>query len=56
MQRSGVQFPERVREASPIFTPPVTRQFQQTEQGNGMPQQGSVTLDEAMASDSQTLR
>ncbi|KAI3927115.1 hypothetical protein MKX01_029883 [Papaver californicum] len=56
LRRSGVQFPERSRDAAPIHTPPVAasapRHFQA---GYGMPSDTSRRLDEAMASETGNL-
>ncbi|KAL5709834.1 hypothetical protein ACHQM5_020473 [Ranunculus cassubicifolius] len=52
LRRSGVEFPQRSRDAAPIFTPPVTNPLTRHAQtGYGMPSNTSVRLDEAMASE-----
>lgn len=57
LQRSGVQFPQRSSDAAPIFTPPVSHQIVGHPQaGYGMPSNSSRRLDEAMASEIETLR
>ena len=57
VQRTGVEFPERVKNAAPIFTPPLTRGITGHSQlGYGMPSHIASTLDEAMASEMSGLR
>jgi len=52
LQRTGVEFPERVKNTAPIFTPPLTRGITgQSQPGYGMPSHIASTLDEAMASE-----
>ncbi|KAG9455176.1 hypothetical protein H6P81_008080 [Aristolochia fimbriata] len=56
LRRSGVQFPQRTREAAPIFTPPVTHPTaRHAIAGYGMPSNTTRRLDEAMASDMESL-
>ncbi|KAK9124668.1 hypothetical protein Sjap_014270 [Stephania japonica] len=56
LRRAGVEFPERSRDAAPIFTPPVTSSsLRQYQPGFGMPSNSSIRLDEAMASETETL-
>lgn len=52
LRHSGVQFPQRSPDASPIFTPPVTHPPQAN---YGMPSNSSTRLDEAMASEIENL-
>ncbi|KAL3536589.1 hypothetical protein ACH5RR_005050 [Cinchona calisaya] len=52
LRRSGVHFPQRSIDTAPIFTPPITRHPQP---GYGMPSNSSTRLDEAMASEMETL-
>ncbi|KAH9309828.1 hypothetical protein KI387_037739, partial [Taxus chinensis] len=50
--RTGVEFPERVEQSAPIFTPPPTHSKMELSQpGYGMPSHIASRLDEAMASD-----
>lgn len=57
MQHTGVEFPERVKNAAPIFTPPLTRGITgHSQPGYGMPSHIASTLDEAMASEMSGLR
>lgn len=57
MQRSGVEFPKRSVDAAPIFTPPVTHPTaRHSLAGYGMPSNSTRTLDEAMASEMESLR
>lgn len=52
LQRTGVEFPERVKNTAPIFTPPPARGITgQSQPGYGMPSHIASTLDEAMASE-----
>lgn len=52
LQRTGVEFPERVKNTAPIFTPPLTRGITgHSQPGYGMPSHIASTLDEAMASE-----
>ncbi|KAK3038185.1 hypothetical protein RJ639_030292 [Escallonia herrerae] len=54
--RSGVEFPKRSLDAAPIFTPPVTHPtLGHAQAGYGMPSNSSTRLDEAMASEIETL-
>ncbi|KAI3841380.1 hypothetical protein MKX03_000007 [Papaver bracteatum] len=56
LRRSGVQFPERSRDAAPIHTPPAAPSAPRHSQaGYGMPSDTSRRLDEAMASESENL-
>lgn len=56
LRRSGVEFPRRSANAAPIFTPPVTQPTtRHTLAGYGMPSDSTRTLDEAMASEMETL-
>ncbi|KAI3971777.1 hypothetical protein MKW92_020793 [Papaver armeniacum] len=56
LRRSGVQFPERSRDAAPIHTPPAAPSAPRHSQaGYGMPSDTSRRLDEAMASETQNL-
>lgn len=56
-QRTGVVFPKRSLDASPIFTPPPTHQASGSmHAGYGMPSGSSKTLDETMATEIETLR
>ncbi|KAL9661247.1 hypothetical protein QQ045_026069 [Rhodiola kirilowii] len=56
LRRSGVQFPERSQDAAPIFTPPVTHPpVRQAQSSYGMPSNASARLDEAMASETESL-
>jgi hypothetical protein len=56
-QRSGVEFPKRSVDASPIFTPPVTHPTLNLAQpGYGMPSNSSRRLDETMATEIESLR
>lgn len=57
LQRSGVEFPQRSSSAAPIFTPPVTHAtLGYPQPGYGMPNNSSRRLDEAMASEVDSLR
>jgi hypothetical protein len=57
LQRSGVEFPKRSPDASPIFTPPVTAPASLPYQaGYGMPVDSPSRLDEAMSSNGTSLR
>ncbi|KAF5750758.1 TOM1-like protein 2 [Tripterygium wilfordii] len=50
LRRSGVQFPKRSLDTSPIFTPPASHPtLRITEPGYGMPTNSSRRLDETMA-------
>lgn len=52
LRRTGVEFPERVEQSVPIFTPPPTHSRTELPQpGYGMPSHIASRLDEAMASD-----
>ncbi|XP_043724566.1 TOM1-like protein 6 [Telopea speciosissima] len=56
LRRYGVQFPQRSSNAAPIFTPPVTYpSLGHAQAGYGMPSNTSRRLDEAMASETETL-
>lgn len=56
LQRSGVEFPRRSVDAVPIFTQ-ITRQTPRHSLGGcGIPSNSIRTLDEAMASDTGSLR
>ncbi|KAI3811025.1 hypothetical protein L1987_20740 [Smallanthus sonchifolius] len=56
LRQSGVQFPQRSPDAAPIFTPPVTHPSLRSPQANyGMPSNSSTRLDEAMASEIESL-
>ncbi|XP_068641860.1 TOM1-like protein 6 isoform X2 [Aristolochia californica] len=56
LRRSGVQFPQRSREAAPIFTPPVTHPTaRHAIVGYGMASNTTRRLDEAMASEMESL-
>ncbi|XP_068669087.1 TOM1-like protein 6 isoform X2 [Aristolochia californica] len=56
LRRSGVQFPQHSREAAPIFTPPVTHPTaRHAIAGYGMPSNTTRRLDEAMASEMESL-
>lgn len=56
LRRSGVEFPKRERDAAPIFTPPATNQsMRHAQAGYGMPNNTSIRLDEAMASEMANL-
>ncbi|XP_010256972.1 PREDICTED: target of Myb protein 1-like isoform X1 [Nelumbo nucifera] len=55
-ERSGVEFPRRSSDAAQIFTPPVThRTLRHTQAGYGFPNNTTRRLDEAMASEVETL-
>ncbi|KAK3038952.1 hypothetical protein RJ639_027437 [Escallonia herrerae] len=55
-QSSGVEFPKRSLDAAPILTPPVTHPtLGHAQAGYGMPSNSSTRLDEAMASEIETL-
>ncbi|KAL4275355.1 hypothetical protein AHAS_Ahas20G0098900 [Arachis hypogaea] len=57
LKRTGVVFPKRSLDASPIFTPPPTHQASGSmHAGYGMPSGSSKTLDETMATEIETLR
>ncbi|XP_059063822.1 TOM1-like protein 6 isoform X2 [Cryptomeria japonica] len=52
LRRTGVEFPDRVEQSVPIFTPPPTHSRTELSQpGYGMPSHIASRLDEAMASD-----
>ena len=52
LHRTGVEFPERVKNTAPIFTPPLTRGLiGQSQPGYGMLSHIASRLDEAMASE-----
>ncbi|KAL4272591.1 hypothetical protein GQ457_13G027600 [Hibiscus cannabinus] len=53
LRRSGVEFPKRSSNAAPIFTPPATHPTMNP--GYGMPSNSSRRLDEAMASETESL-
>ncbi|XP_059462571.1 TOM1-like protein 6 [Corylus avellana] len=56
LRRSGVEFPKRSVDASPIFTPPVTHPTLNLAQpGYGMPSNSSRRLDETMATEIESL-
>ncbi|XP_072086744.1 TOM1-like protein 6 isoform X2 [Arachis hypogaea] len=56
LKRTGVVFPKRSLDASPIFTPPPTHQASGSmHAGYGMPSGSSKTLDETMATEIETL-
>ncbi|KAF8397162.1 hypothetical protein HHK36_016069 [Tetracentron sinense] len=57
LRRSGVEFPKRSPDAAPIFTPPVTHPTLRHAQasGYGMPSNTATRLDEAMASEMESL-
>ncbi|XP_077239393.1 TOM1-like protein 6 [Tasmannia lanceolata] len=56
LRRSGVEFPQRSADTAPIFTPPITHPTERHSQaGYGMPSNISRRLDEAMASDMESL-
>eukprot|EP00268_Persea_americana_P050632 TRINITY_DN5519_c0_g2_i1.p1 TRINITY_DN5519_c0_g2~~TRINITY_DN5519_c0_g2_i1.p1 ORF type:complete len:637 (+),score=139.23 TRINITY_DN5519_c0_g2_i1:186-2096(+) len=56
LKRSGVEFPKRSVDAAPIFTPPVTHPTaRHSLAGYGMPSNSTRTLDEAMASEMESL-
>ncbi|KAF8396999.1 hypothetical protein HHK36_018637 [Tetracentron sinense] len=56
LRRSGVEFPNRSPDATPIFTPPVTHPtLGYAQAGYGMPSNASIRLDEAMASEMESL-
>ncbi|KAI3695055.1 hypothetical protein L1987_78043 [Smallanthus sonchifolius] len=56
LRQSGVQFPHRSPDAAPIFTPPVTHpSFRPPQANNGVPTYSSTRLDEAMASEIESL-
>lgn len=56
LRRSGVEFPQRSSSAAPIFTPPVTHAtLGYPQPGYGMPNNSSRRLDEAMASEVDSL-
>lgn len=56
LRRSGVQFPRRSLDAAPIFTPPVTHPTERDPQaGYGMPSNSTRRLDEAMATEIESL-
>ncbi|RYQ85408.1 hypothetical protein Ahy_B10g104971 isoform A [Arachis hypogaea] len=55
LKRTGVVFPKRSLDASPIFTPPPTHQASGSmHAGYGMPNGSSKTLDETMATEIET--
>lgn len=51
LKRSGIRFPPRSGDSAPIFTPPVAHPTPRPPVGYGMPNNTSVRLDEAMASE-----
>ncbi|CAN6467191.1 unnamed protein product [Victoria cruziana] len=56
LRRSGVEFPRHLKDAAPIFTPPVTHPIvRKPEISYGMPSHSSRRLDEAMASERDLL-
>ncbi|XP_010264485.1 PREDICTED: TOM1-like protein 2 isoform X2 [Nelumbo nucifera] len=56
LRRSGVEFPQRSSDAAPIFTPPVTHPMpRHIQAGYGMPSNTTRRLDEAMASEVESL-
>ncbi|KAF6174065.1 hypothetical protein GIB67_020247 [Kingdonia uniflora] len=56
LRRSGVEFPERSRDAAPIFTPPITHpMLTHPQAGYGMPSNPSIRLDDAMASEMENI-
>lgn len=56
LRRSGVEFPQRASDSALIFTPPVTHStVGRAHAGYGMPSNSSTRLDEAMASEIETL-
>ncbi|KAL8146656.1 hypothetical protein AgCh_004403 [Apium graveolens] len=56
LRRSGVEFPQRASDSALIFTPPVTHStVGHSHAGYGMPSNSSTRLDEAMASEIETL-
>ncbi|MED6148477.1 hypothetical protein PIB30_053575 [Stylosanthes scabra] len=56
LKRTGVVFPKRSLDASPIFTPPPTHQASGSmHAGYGMPSSSSKTLDETMATEIESL-
>lgn len=56
LRHSGVQFPRRSLDAAPIFTPPVTHPTESHPQaGYGMPSNSTRRLDEAMATEIESL-
>ncbi|KAK9289743.1 hypothetical protein L1049_007902 [Liquidambar formosana] len=56
LRRSGVEFPKRSSDVAPIFTPPVTHPtLRHAQAGYGMPSNSSKRLDEAMASEVESL-
>ncbi|XP_057733634.1 TOM1-like protein 6 [Arachis stenosperma] len=56
LKRTGVVFPKRSLDASPIFTPPPTHQASGSmHAGYGMPSGSSKTLDETMATEIESL-
>ncbi|XP_031497312.1 TOM1-like protein 6 [Nymphaea colorata] len=56
LRRSGVEFPRHLKDAAPIFTPPVTHPIvRKPEVSYGMPSHSSRRLDEAMASERDLL-
>lgn len=57
VQQSGVQFPKRSEDAVPIFTPPAMHPpVRHAQPSYGMPSNASTRLDQAMASETETLR
>ncbi|KAK1398124.1 vacuolar protein sorting-associated protein 27 [Heracleum sosnowskyi] len=56
LRRAGVEFPQRASDSALIFTPPVTHSTAgRAHAGYGMPSNSSTRLDEAMASEIETL-
>ncbi|EXB42395.1 TOM1-like protein 2 [Morus notabilis] len=56
LRRSGVEFPKRSLDASPIFTPPASHPtLGRPQPGYGMPSNASRRLDETMATEIETL-
>lgn len=55
LRRSGIEFPQRSSDAAPIFTPPVSHPTLGPQAGYGMPSNSSRRLDEAMASEIESL-
>ncbi|WOH01965.1 hypothetical protein DCAR_0521352 [Daucus carota subsp. sativus] len=56
LRRGGVEFPQRASDSALIFTPPVTHStVGHAHAGYGMPSNSSTRLDEAMASEIETL-
>lgn len=56
LRRAGVEFPKRSLDAAPIFTPPVTHPIvRHPQSGYGMPSNSTRRLDEAMASEMESV-